>query len=67
MNYFVFLSASEAKNIKDTRRSVYQSNYLDIRVKQEIMSEENESNINLNYLLIDDEEEDEHGKRIVLK
>lgn len=42
MNYFVFLPASEAKNSKDKRRSVYQSDYLDIRLKRNMSDEESE-------------------------
>lgn len=44
MNYFVFLPASEAKNFEDRRRSVYKSDYLDIRLKKTMGDEENDNN-----------------------
>lgn len=40
MNYFVFLPASKAKNSKDNRRSIYKSDYLDIRLKRKMSDEE---------------------------
>lgn len=58
MNYFVFLPASEAKNSKDKRRSVYQSDYLDIRLKRK-MSDEEESNEIVNNEIENDEQEQE--------
>lgn len=57
MNYFVFLPASEAKNLKDKRRSVYQSDYLDIRLKREMSDEEESNEILQNDNENDDQEE----------
>lgn len=42
MNYFVFLPASEAKQLKDKRRSVYKSDYIDIRLKHNMSDEESD-------------------------
>ena len=57
MNYFVFLPASEAKNFKDKRRSVYKSDYLDIRLKHNMSDEESgDKNDDIHQ---EDEEHDE--------
>lgn len=58
MNYFVFLPASEAKNSKDKRRSVYKSDYLDIRLKHNMSDEESgDKSDNIHQ---EDEEHEEH-------
>lgn len=67
MNYFVFLPASEARNLQDNRRSVYKSDYIDIRLRKNKMSDgENELEEQLEKTTLDndsgEEEEEDEGR-----